>query len=789
MARLPGLAQDLRSGWRGLRRYPGFVATAVLCLGMGIGANTAVYSLFEAVYLWQPPFPDANRIVRIVSTDPHGEIVSYNPVWAGDVAAFRDQSGAFEHLASFDARAANFSDDAEAAHVEIMRVSTDFFQVFQSSAAQGRTFAPGEDQPGREHEAVLSHQFWQSTLGGANSIGRTIRLDGEAYTVIGIMPAGFAHGVYHADLWIPLELTPAELAYNRKSAFSLQAVGELRAGESVSAAATAIRTIVRRRAAVDPSQQRGWGETAVTMRRTYDTSAAGLESLFGASILLLVLACASVAGLVFERGTARSQEMAVRRALGASRPRLARQLVTEFGVIALAAGGLGVGIARALEPWMASLGTAPGDMHLDGRVLAFAALATLATALLAGLWPAMTNSAPERGPTPQHGRKWIVATQLALALVCVSGTGTLIAAVLHELQAPVGFQPQGIEQAHVTLAGLSYAGNAASIAAARRIQDAAAAVPGARSAALVSQSWDQPTVQARGRAEQSVRNGPPFRVREISPGYFSVLELPLREGRRFDRGDQMRTQPVAAISISAARRLFGNAGAAVGQYLRVERPDEPPWREVVAVVADASFSYGEDPGTQLNVYEPLAQRPQNGLTLLVREQPGARNLAGALRSSITRLDANLPLYDLRPMSAAMRDNIGGDPEYAEFLSGLDGVVLLLAAVGLFGLVAFSAVRRRRELAIRIALGSSPGAASRLLVWSAMRPALAGLAAGAVVAWLDSYVLANMVSGLATRSTLLLGGPALLLIAVALMAAWLPARRVLRLAASEVLKQQ
>ncbi|MGH9415123.1 MAG: ADOP family duplicated permease [Terriglobales bacterium] len=790
-ARLAELGRDARGGLRGLRRSPGFALVAILALGLAIGANTAIFSALDSLAL-RPlllPFPAAGRIVRVVSTDPGGAINLKNPIWAGDYAAFRDHSSAFSALAGWTGDARNFAMPGVAAHADVKQVTGTFFPVFQAQAWRGRLFAPGEDQDGHEREAVLSYGFWHAVLAGRPVVGRPATLDGEAYTVIGILPQGWAQGrpAFNADIWVPLTISPAQLARDRRTALPLALVGRLRPGETVGAAAAAVEGVARRHGGAE----QGWGETVVTLRRyrALDGDSGSLITLLlGLSGVLLLIACGSVGGLLLERGAARAQEMAVRRALGASRGRLLRQLLAESAMLAVAAGAAGLGLGWVMMGWIQT-NMEGVQLRLDPVVLAFTAAAAVATVLLVGLGPAWHAS--RGGGTQARLRRGLVAAEVALALVALAAGFAMVGQVQRDLNQPLGYQPRGMLSADLTLAGPAYRTPAARAAWLVRLQRKAAALPGATGAALVSppgMAWDQPTVVPQGSTAQAAANGGMPRVLAISPGYFRVLEATLESGRVFTATDQAQAAPVAVVDQTAAVRFFGGVAAALGKTVKIEREGEPTERVIVGVVADlAQYSGDQGPVT---IYEPLAQRPQAQVGILLRsaKPKAAGTLAPALRQAVAQLDAALPLYEVETFDRVAFRNVNGERALELMLVAFDALAIALAAIGLYGVVAYAAERRRRELAIRMALGAGRGAAVRLLVAGGLRPALAGLGVGLGLAWLDSYALAHMFAGVATRGWLLLGGPAALLAAVCLLASYLPARRAVRREPMAVLKQ-
>ncbi|MGH9394839.1 MAG: ABC transporter permease, partial [Terriglobales bacterium] len=667
------------------------------------------------------------------------------------------------------------------------------------AAARGRTFLPSDSDADRAREVVLSDQLWRGPLAGANLVNQPVTLDGVAYTVIGIMPPGFAKSLFAPDAWTALTLTSAQLgAHTRASAATLNLAGRLRPGATLAEAQAELGEISARQIQQYPEERVGdcCGTTAVPIAEAVrqGNSAAALGMLLAITGVLLLIGCASVAGLFLERGTARAPEMATRLALGAPRSRLVRQLLTESLLVALLAAVAALAVAWLAMRWMNAtmLAGAPSPAGLDGPVLAFTAAAALFTAILAGLAPALQASRPEPAGAPgrQRLRAVLVAGEIALALLGVAASVTLIQAVWQEYHLPLGYQPAGVLTAGMDLAGPAYATAAQRDVFALRLGAAAASLPGVMSVALVSppgMNWDQPSVAVRGRQPKL---DTPVKVWAVSPTYFDLLAVPRFTGRGFDATDDANSAPVAIISRTAAHRLFPGTASAIGQFLRIVRTGEPAgWRQVVGVVGDVRAWNGEAGEGEINVYEPIQQSAPGSLGIMVKSASPLASVAAPLRTVVRRLDPALPLYNIRTVSEIVDRQTGGDRYFAELLVALVALVLLAAATGLYGIVAFAAARRRREIAIRIALGAPRSNAIRLLLAGAMRLAAMGLAIGLLLAWLDSFVLAHLFEGTPTRSPWMFAAITSVLLAVVTAASYVPARRAARAALFAVLKEQ
>ncbi|HWG38201.1 MAG TPA: ADOP family duplicated permease [Terriglobales bacterium] len=792
-----GFGRDLCLGWRLLRRSPGFAVAAIVTLALAIGANTAAYSMLAPLLELRSPFRDADRIAQLVSVNENGRKLWGNPFWSGDFAVYRAHASAFSELSGWSVRSANLSGAGSAAHVSVMQVTRGFFSIWGVAAAQGRTFMPNESATDRAREIVLSNHLWRGPLGARPMVGRQIRLDGAAYTVVGIMPAAWARNVIDVDCWIPLTLSPAQLAaHTRATVVPLDVAGRLRPGATMAEAQQQILALAQQRAERHAPDRPCNHCVAVVpidemVQLESGNSVAAFALLMATTGILLVIGCASVAGLLLERGAARANEMATRAALGAARIRLVRQLLTENLVLAAMAAVCGSLLAWLGIAWLNAtvLDHATSTARLDARVLAFTAMLGLLTVLLAGLAPAIQISRPRA--RRQRLRAALIVGEIALALVSVAASATLIQDIWHEVHVPVGYHADGVIAAAVDVAGPGYETAAARTGFASRLLAAAAALPAVRNAALVSppgMQYDQPSVTVRGAQPKLDTT---VKVWAVSPGYFSALQVGRQAGRDFQPSDGAGATPVAIVSQTAARRLFPGVPTAMGQYLRIVRQGEPvEWRQVVGVVGDVSVYEGESPGERVNVYEPLAQAGAwTGVGILLRSARGAPDATPALREAATRLDPALPVYAVHKVAGTGAQDHGGDEYFAELLGLLVGLALLIAAVGLYGVVAYAAARRRREVAIRIAVGATRARVIHLLAADGLSLALIGVAAGLLFAWLDSYVLANLFAGIPTRGVALFAVPSAVLLATAVTASYLPARRAAGTHPMSVLKEQ
>lgn len=777
------VARDLGLGVRLLRRSPGFALTAVLTLGLCLGCISAVFAIFDAAMLRPPPFPNPGRIVMLSSV-LDGKLAPDNPIWAADFADFRTSAAALQWLAAYSYGSSNLASGGAATHVSGMDVTADFFRALGVAPARGRTFA-AEDMDRRQ--VVLSHSLWQKQFGGAPMVGRRILLDGMEYTVIGIMPAGFSHSFwpFHSQMWIPLTFTRAQLQHERSSSRSIFVVGRLRPGATLAEARSQIEARSRQETAAHPDEK-GMGETVLTLQNYFterDSNTTALWMFVTLAILILLVGCANVAGLGLGRAAARADEMAIRRALGAARSRLVRQVLTESTLLAGLAAALGLTLGwlgiRVLNANVDTL-----DAGVNGRVLVMVVAAVVVTVLCVGLPPALQSAARPRsaGSTGgrSRGRDLVVAAEIALGAASMVLILGLVVSMRRNYAKPLGYNPDDVLAANIALRGPAYVAPEAQLAFLHRMAAAMQALPGVASSGLGSPGplgWNETAVQVRGRAPISWQGKPMPKIFGITDGYLKVLQIPLLAGRGLTAGDA--SAPVAIISRSVARRLFPAPASPLGQFIRMDTPGEP-WRRIVGVTGDVGTYLGDD-GSHGDVFEPLAQTPHAGISIVLRPSAGTSPAAliSPLRQTLARLDPTLALADANPLLTTLRSQgEAGDMTFAHLLEMIGALALLLCAVGLYSVVAYEAVRRKRELGVRQALGATSPQLQRMLFAAGARLSLWGIGSGLVLGWIGLRVFGAAADPDARPWAACIAA-LLLLAAVVVVAAWLPARRASR----------
>ena len=804
--------QDLRHGLRLMRRNPGFVLVAVVVLGLGIGANAAIFGMVNGLLLRPLPVEDPGRLValRPVGTGAEdNDRFSYPDLAdlrAGTADAFTGLVGRrFVHAALGDERAADV--------VWGELVTGNFFSLLGVAPAIGRGFLPEEDRaPGEKPVIVLGHRFWQERYrGDAGILGRPVRLNGHIFTVVGVAPPVFT-GTQFAlgmDFWVPVMMhevvdpDSAGMLEDRRWR-SLQVLGRLAPGVTSEGARRAVATVGDRLARDYPEADAGRSASVVPEfdARTPPQVSAGLKlgAALGLAIaaLILLIACANVANLLLARAAARRREVGVRLSLGAPRLRLVRQLLTEGFLLAVLGGGLGVLLAtwtsdllarfRPPIPFRLALDYAP-----DGRVLLFTAAVSALTVFLFGLAPALQASRGDlvrllndrpigRGRRPRLGSALVIG-QVALSFAVLAAAGLFLRSLANATRIDPGFEPRNLALATFDLQLLGYdeaRGRAFADELLRRVR----ALPGVAEAAVVDNvpldtNWNTvgPLLKEGEPPPEAGQRGLRAELAVASPGSFRALGVPLQRGRDFDARDTGDAPSVLIVNETLAARLWPGEEA-IGKQLRIGSADSP-LREVIGVARDVkSRTLGEAPIPFL--YRPLAQTWRGELTLLARGERGTAGLLEAMRHELAALDAGLPAYGLRTMEEHMGYALWWTRMGVTLASVFGALALLLAAVGLGGLMAYTVRQRTREIGVRIALGAAPADVRRLVLGRGLGLALGGLGAGLVTALALGPIMRSALYGVSAIEPTVLVAVSLLLGAAALLASWLPARRALRI---------
>jgi predicted permease len=807
---LSGVRRDIAYAFRQLRRAPGFTTAAAGTLALGIGATSAIFSLVWAVILKPLPGVDPDRTVAVEALF-HG---SEGGVSGGAAAEWKARATHLEHLAAVASTNFNLSEAGAPERVPAERVSADFFQVFRTAPRLGRGFLPEEDAPGNEHVVVLGDGLWRRRFGADPGVlGRSLRLGNETFTVVGVMPPGFDPLMGGAQLWVPLALTPAQRANHDEH--YMRAFGTLRPGTSVAAATGEMERIAADLVKEHPGDNAGW-TARVTPAGKYlvGDSARQLWVLLGAVLGVLVIACLNVGNLLLARGAARTRELAVRAALGAARPRIVRQLLTESLVLALAGGALGLVLAAGLVHALRV--TAPPDVPrldqatLDGAVLAFALVVTMGSSLLFGLVPALRaarldlHGALQRAAAAQTGggrdrlRGSLVVVEVALACALLVGAGLLVRTALYLQRVEPGFRPHGLVVARLSLPPGAYEGPEVLRSTFARLATLLEAVPGVEAAGVVTAAPLGSMQSSNGLVPEGKPNTPETRVQSLlrvtTPSYPRAMGLRLLQGRFLEPTDVHGSERVMVISRSLARAAFPGQDP-IGKRISCceGTPESPSWKTVVGVVDDVRTD-GPAGEVRPEFYLPLDQAPdaswrwnQQSMTVVARSRTGdAARLIPALRATVAQLDPGLPLYDVATMETRLHESTALYRFLLRLLGALGLSGLLLAAVGVYGVVAYGVAQRRREIGIRMALGATAREVLSMIARTGLRLVVVGLVLGSVLSLVLGRALADVVRGVNTTDGLTLGGVALLLLLASLAAVLLPSRRAARVHPAESL---
>lgn len=803
------LIQDLRYALRHLRRRPGFAAVVVVTLGLGIGANTAVFSVVDAVLLRPLPYPEADRLVRLWSAYPERGVEqgTASPL---DLADWRAQSETVQAMGGWSSVQLSglvLQRDGVPLELRTEYVTEGFFGALGAGARLGRTLSTEDHEDGRNRVVVLSHGAWQRHFGGdPGVVGRSVSLSGEPFTVAGVMPAEFGFPDGGVEAWAPLSLIPESGVPRLRFVRWLNVVGRLDPTASLEAAREEMGVVARRLASEYPEANEGL--TRVTVRPLHDVLVGpvrpALLAVFGAVGLVLLVACANVASLTLARSEERARELAVRAALGAGRRTLARQLVTESVALGLMGGAVGLGLG--IWGTRALLALAPegiprlAEVSLDLRILLFTGLVAVATGVLVGLLPARgaaradlrrvlaeagrSRSAGGGGRERGLARAALVVGEIGLVTVLGVGAALLVRSYDRLLDVDPGFEPEGVLTVRLSARGDDYRDFLAR--GLERIRE----VPGVGSAALVrplplhDDTFQGEAFEFRipGRSEPSPGSEPRGHMRFVSPEYFRTLGVPLLRGRDFREADDANAPPVVILSRTAAERYWGERSP-VGD--RIDVGDAAA--EIVGVVDDVKqVTLAEDP--EPAIYVPFRQTGRRGMTFVVRgANPGA--LVGPVQNVIWEIQADQPIQAVATMESLVSDSAARARFSMVLLTVFAGLALLLASVGVYGVVSYTVERRLREFGVRMALGAAAGNLLRLVLGRALRLAALGVGIGLAGAYLASRWLEALLFGVQRLDLPSFAATAAGLLLVAAAAALLPAFRATRADPALTLRQE
>jgi putative ABC transport system permease protein len=785
------LLQDVRYGIRMLLKNPGFALVAVITLALGIGANAAIFSVVNTVLLRPVPYEDPDRLMVLTENQrPKFPEFSVSP---GNFLDWQKQNTVFERLAAINGTAFILvGEGAEPERLRGARVSAGLFEMLGVNPVQGRTFLEQEDQPGHENVVILSNGLWKRRFAAdPNVISQPITLSGISYTIIGVMPPRFGFPDRETELWTPIAFTAGDAQVH--GGHYLSAIGRLKQSATVEQARTEMSAIAARLAEQYPKSNTGWGVDVFPMQE-YDVRdiKPALLVLLGAVGLVLLIACANVANLLLARATARQKEIAIRTALGASRGRVTRQLLTESILLALVGGAVGVLLAQ----WGIGslLALAPQelprvkDVTLDASVLGFTLLVTLLTGVIFGLVPALQSSRVNlnetlkeggRGTTGGHHRvrAGLVVSEIALALVLLVGAGLLIRSFYRLQQVNPGFNPSNALAVTVSLPGLKYPQPEQRAAFFTQLIEKVSALPGVlavgASQTLPIQGDFLLGFIIQGRPPYAPGEDPSTNYYSVTPNYFKSMGIPLLRGREFTEQDRTGATRVAIINEEMAKRYFPDEDP-IGKRIHVTQGPET-FREIVGIVGDVK-QYGLARPTTLQTYEPSLQAPFSSMTLVVRADGNLVPLGGAIRSQVLAIDKEQPISRIRPLEQVVSESVARQRFSMLLLGIFAGVALILAAVGLYGVMSYSVTQRTHEIGIRTALGAKQTDVLKLVVGQGMVLALTGVGVGLLAAFALTRLMSVLLFGVSATDPLTFVAIPAVLTLVALVACFVPARR-------------
>jgi putative ABC transport system permease protein len=783
------IMKDLRYAFRMLRRKPGFTAVAVLTLALGIGGNTAIFSVVNAVLLRALPYTEAERLVSVYESLPQGGTGS---VSVPNFMDWRAQSDAFAGLAAYQFGDFNLREEQQPVRAVGATVTANFFDVLGATPQAGRAFLEGEDQAGHDRVVILSDRLWRRSYGAdPNVVGQDILLGGEKYQVVGVMPPSVEYPA-SVDLWVPLVFSDRQLA--SRGSHWLIVLGRLRPNVSFEQAQEQMSTIGRVLEQQYKAQQEGRG---VALARVEEEVVQGVRPallmLLGAVGFVLLIACTNVANLLLARAAARRKEVAIRSALGAGRWRLMRQFLTESVLLALLGGAAGLLVARWTLQALSTLAfgylSRQGEVSLDWKVLAFTAALSVLTGVLAGLAPALHVSRADVQETLKESgnagssargtwlRSGLAVAEVAAALVLLVGAGLLVKSFLRLQRVETGLRPEGVLTMRVSLPAARYDTTEKSTLFYREVLERVSALPGVEAAGVINllpmqRFGNNGEIQVEGRAPLPPGRVPLTEYRLASAGYFKALGIGLLAGRVFEPADESGAARPVVVSRELVRTFFPE-GDALGKRIRSAGGGD--WWTIVGVVGDVRQSGLTQP-SRPELYFPYTTGRPDGMTLVVRAASDPAETTAAVRREVQAVDPNQPVYNVLTMEEVINRSVVNLRLNMTLLSIFAGLATLLAVVGIYSVMSYLVTQHTREIGIRVALGAQPGNILKLVLGQGLALTLVGVCVGALVAFGLTHLITRFLYEVGGNDLLTYVSVSLLLTAVALVACYIPARR-------------
>ncbi len=796
---LDAIVRDIRHAVRVLRKSPAFTLSALLILGLGIGANAAIFSLVNAVVLRPLAYPDADRIVRVWHSPPREQFPGLTrfSVSPANYLDWRAQSSAFAHMAVYGFKNANLTGRGEPDALQGSGVSGEFFEVLRATPLAGRLIGPSDEDSARSHVVVLGEHIWRTRFGADPSIiGQPIALNGEPYTVVGVLPDR-QRFPQSADVWLPLVWTSTERAI--RGNHNYLAIARLKPDVDVRRANAELATISQRLERQFPADDKGWGAFAVPLHDDMVSDVRwGLLVLLGSVACVLLIACANLANLLLARVLGRSREIAIRAAVGASRGRIVQQLLIESSILGVAGGVVGLigawwSIGLIVKSFGATLPRA-AEVALDGRVLLYTSAVAIGTGLLAGVAPAWRMTHGDAGEALKQGmgrggshagekrvRHVLVTAEVALALMLLVAAGLLVR-TLWELRAvDPGVDPRHVVTMTIALPPAQYATPGATRRFSAEMLRRVRALPGVESAATidslpVEDGGSMQPVAIDGEPVRPLSEQPEIAVRTITPGYIATMKMQLLGGRDVGDADVDDRPPVVLVSASTAKRFWGVTNP-IGTHVTLGLIDDRP-REVVGTVSDVKV-HGLDSTDMQTIYVPYQQVGGRHASLVVRSEGDPIGVVPAVVHAIRSVDASLPVVDVHTLDEVIGDSIAQQRFAMQVLSGFAALALLLAALGIYGVLSYGVRQRVQEIGIRMALGARARDVVRMVIVEGLKPTIVGLALGLGGALALGQVMSTLVFGVTPRDAATLTAVSLVVLGVGVAASLVPAYRATR----------
>jgi putative ABC transport system permease protein len=800
------MLNDFRYALRQLIKAPSFTIVAILTLALGIGACTAIFSVVNTVLLSPLDYPDPARLVIIRETQlPKFPEFSVSPP---NYIDWEKQAKSYEYLAATTSASLNLTGEGEPQRLIGVKATAHYFDVYGVKPILGRMLLPEEDAVGKNHVVVLSYGFWQRVLGGARDVvGRSVQLNGEPYQIVGVAPYGFG-AASKVDVWTPMAFKPNETANDARGGHYISVIGRLKPGVTFTQAKAEMEVIAAQLAVQYPDPQKGWGIFMMPMQDYYVRDVKPvLYTLLGAVGCVLLIACANLANLLLARATARHREISIRAALGAGRGRLIRQLLTESVVLAICGGAAGVVLAKwGLDALLALAPTnlpRSGEIHLNAGVLLFSLGLSIVTGLLFGIAPAWlaaradVNEALKQGTrgSTEGGargrlRSALVVIEVMLALVLLGGAGLLARSFMQLVHVDPGFIPENATLMRLSLPQKKYAQPEQQTAFADALLERVKNLPGVQA---VGVTHSMPLVgdyvlgfNIEGRPPVDPSQEPSLNYYSVTPDYFRAMGIRLIRGRVFTAQDDAKAPRVCLINETLARQYFPNEDP-IGKRMNITNGPET-WREIVGIVGDIK-QYGVDQTTTAQGYEPFAQVPFSSLNVVIRTKGSAAALLGALRPTVYAVDKDQPVGAIRPLEEIVADSVSRQRFAMTLLTVFSAVALVIAAVGIYGVMAYNVVQRTGEFGIRMALGAQQRDVLRLVLTQGGKLIGLGLAVGLLATLAASRAMGSMLFNTSAYDPLTLSSITLLLGAVALIACFFPANRATKVNPIEALRTE